>query len=146
MHSGRPAEALALLRDDVRPSRVPAEFAAAARSTANALLGQEDPSTAIEQNLKYLRSDSSESFTIMLRCAALGDLGSAFELLDGYFFGAGTWARLALNQDDMDRYTAPLFEPPMKAAWQDMRFARLLNKIGLEEYWRRSGTAPDFRR
>jgi hypothetical protein len=34
----------------------------------------------------------------------------------------------------------------MKAAWSDARFAPLLKRIGLEEYWRQSGTQPDFRR
>jgi hypothetical protein len=34
----------------------------------------------------------------------------------------------------------------MKAAWRDARFAQLLQRIGLEEYWRKSGTRPDFRR
>jgi hypothetical protein len=34
----------------------------------------------------------------------------------------------------------------MKTAWGDPRFARLLQRIGLEDYWRQSRTLPDFRR
>jgi hypothetical protein len=34
----------------------------------------------------------------------------------------------------------------MKAAWRDRSFARLLQRIGLEDYWRQTGTVPDFRR
>jgi hypothetical protein len=32
----------------------------------------------------------------------------------------------------------------MKPAWKDVRFARLLQRIGLDRYWRESGMIPDF--
>lgn len=44
-----------------------------------------------------------------------------------------------------DRATDALFQPPMKLAWSDARFALLMQRIGLEDYWRESGTAPDLR-
>jgi hypothetical protein len=47
---------------------------------------------------------------------------------------------------DADRVTQALFLPPMKAAWNDRRFGLMLQRIGLEDYWRKSGTRPDFRR
>jgi hypothetical protein len=34
----------------------------------------------------------------------------------------------------------------MKAAWNDARFAPMLERIGLENYWQQSRSVPDFRR
>jgi hypothetical protein len=34
----------------------------------------------------------------------------------------------------------------MRTLWSDPRFTRLLQRIGLEDYWRQSRTVPDFRR
>jgi hypothetical protein len=34
----------------------------------------------------------------------------------------------------------------MSPIWRLPEFNRLLERIGLNEYWRRSGTTPDFRR
>jgi hypothetical protein len=73
-------------------------------------------------------------------------LATAFAILGGYYFGEGDWSRVAPAAGDADRQTSPLFLPPMKSAWRDARFAQLLERIGLEEYWRKSGTRPDFRR
>ena len=69
-----------------------------------------------------------------------------FAILDGYYFNQGEWAKVAPAAGDADRVTQALFLPPMKAAWNDRRFGLMLQRIGLEDYWRRSGTRPDFRR
>jgi hypothetical protein len=47
---------------------------------------------------------------------------------------------------DADRQTSPLFLPSMRSIWQDQKFAQLVGKIGLDEYWRQSGVIPDFRK
>jgi hypothetical protein len=69
-----------------------------------------------------------------------------FSLLSGYYFAVGPWSKVAPVGGDQDRATDAIFQPPMKRAWNDPRFAQLLYRIGLEDYWRRSGTLPDFRR
>jgi hypothetical protein len=33
----------------------------------------------------------------------------------------------------------------MRGIWRDAEFDRLLERIGLNAYWRESGTRPDFR-
>jgi hypothetical protein len=33
----------------------------------------------------------------------------------------------------------------MRSLWRDQRFSQLLDRIGLNSYWRQSGTVPDFR-
>jgi DNA-binding winged helix-turn-helix (wHTH) protein len=42
-----------------------------------------------------------------------------------------------------ERYTAPLFAAPADKLWTEPRFMALMQKIGLVDYWRRSG-APDL--
>ncbi len=44
------------------------------------------------------------------------------------------------------RYTSFLFMPNMALLWGNPRFTALLERIGLERYWRESGTVPDYRR
>ncbi len=43
------------------------------------------------------------------------------------------------------RYTLFLFMPNMAPLWTTPRFAALLNRIGLEGYWRATRTVPDYR-
>lgn len=147
MYTGRPVEALALLREGTeRPIELSAEFIDAIRATAEALAGQRDAASAIKQDLDYLDSNPKVALQVAQACVALGAQDQAFALLDGYYFGEGEWSRLAPAGGDQDRLTSPLFQPPMRRVWQDPRFDRLLDRIGLTTYWRQSGTVPDFRR
>jgi hypothetical protein len=75
----------------------------------------------------------------------LNDLAATFALLEGYYFASGAWSKLAPVAGNLDRATDALFQPPMKRAWNDPRFGVLMHRIGLEDYWRASGTVPDFR-
>jgi hypothetical protein len=34
----------------------------------------------------------------------------------------------------------------MRAVWRDRRFDTLVERIGLQDYWRQSRSLPDFRR
>ena len=76
----------------------------------------------------------------------MGDATTSLHLLAGYYFGEGEWAGLAPPGGDQDRLTSPLFQPPMRSLWRDPRFGGLLKRIGLEDYWRKSRTIPDYRR
>ena len=146
MYSGRPAEALALLRDGAeRPMELSPEFINAVRVTAEALAGQRSATDAIDQDLKYLEKDPRAAPQVAHACAALGNTDEAFDLLDGYYFSEGRWTRVAPPGGDQDRITYPLFLPPMRTLWGDPRFERLLARVGLKDYWRQSGTVPDFR-
>ena len=44
------------------------------------------------------------------------------------------------------RVSCPLFAPAVLTLRGDPRYASLLARTGLEDYWRKSGTRPDFRR
>jgi tetratricopeptide (TPR) repeat protein len=147
MYSGRPAEALAVLNNQAeRPPRTPDLLVQAVDASARALAGQGERAEAAARNLDFLRSDPAAVFTTAHACSATGELDSAFAIFQGYYFGEGEWRTTAPAGGDEDRETSALFLPPMKAAWTDPRFGRLLQRIGLEDYWRDSGTVPDFRR
>lgn len=147
MYSGRPAEALALVQEGIdRPVELSAEFVHAIRVTAEALAGRRDPAEAVSHDLEYVKSNPRSALQVAQASAALGSPGEAFALLAGYYFGEGEWSHLAPPGGDHDRVTAPLFEPPMRSLWRSREFDRLLERIGLNDYWRRAKAIPDFRR
>lgn len=147
MFSGRPSDALAALHNEAeRPPGTPDGLVRAFDATAKGLAGQGDAGEGIRSSLDYLKSQTAAVFFVAHACSALGDLDACFAILDGYYFGQGAWSKVAPAAGDQDRTTNSLFLPPMKSAWSDARFSRLLKRIGLEEHWRRSATIPDFRR
>ena len=145
MFSGRPAETIALLDGAERPAAIPAGLVAAARATGQALASAADRSAAVQANLASAKENPSSTLQAAQACCAVGDTRTTLSLLRGYYFGEGEWAGLAPPGGDQDRHTAPLFMPPMRALWPDRGFDDLLRRIGLNDYWRRSGTRPDFR-
>lgn len=146
MFSGRPSDALALLNNEAeRPPGTPEGLVRALDATARALAGQGDPAGGIKSSLEYLKIQPAAVFGVTQACAALGDLNTCFAILDGYYFGEGDWRTVAPAAGDQDRATSSLFLPPMKGTWSSDSFAQLLRRIGLEEYWRQSGTTPDYR-
>ena len=146
LYSGRASEALSILNNvEERPLDVPAALIDAASATAKALTGQIGAAQAVAQNLAYLKTNPRAALPVAQACAAMGDAAASFALLEGYYFGRGDWAVLAPPAGDHDRQTSPLFQPPMHSLWGDPGFKQLLTRIGLEDYWQRSGTKPDFR-
>lgn len=147
LYSGRPSEALAILENkEARPLDVPAGLIEAASATARALTGQIGRAQGVAQNLDFVRESPEFALPVAHACAAMGDSATSLGLLDGYYFGEGEWSALAPPGGDQSRQTSPLFQPPMRALWQDSRFASLVRRIGLADYWQKSGTIPDYRR
>jgi tetratricopeptide (TPR) repeat protein len=147
MYTGRANEALALLQDSsARPEGLAQDYLDSMEATAEAITGRLNPAIAVERNLASLSTTPARALLIAQCCVALSATNVALAILEGYYFGTGEWARVAPLAGDEDRMTAPLFQPPMKPLWNDPRFIRLLSRTGLEEYWRRSKTRPDFRR
>jgi hypothetical protein len=79
--------------------------------------------------------------------SGLGAVDRAFAASFEFYFGkrdALTGEReLARTHDP--RMTFQLFVPPTATMRADPRFQRLTTAIGLDDYWRDSGTRPDFR-
>ena len=146
MYSGRAGEALDLLRDGAeRPTDVTQDFVDSARAAGEGLAGSRPASAAIAAQLNYLKKSPAVALQVAQACAALGDLPAALEICEGYYFGQGEWARVAPPGGDDDRTTLALFQPPMRALWRDQRFDALLERIGLNAYWRQTQTVPEFR-
>ena len=74
--------------------------------------------------------------------AVLGNVEASFSMLEGFFFGRGPWAAAR----DIRAVTQLLFVPATAALRTDPRFRGLLREAGLEDYWRASGSLPDYRR
>lgn len=147
MYSGRPAEALSVLQNPTDlPLELKAEYVAAVRMTAEALAGLRSSSEAVEHDLEYLRKNPNSALQVAQACVALGDPKVAFHLFDGYYFGEGEWRQLAPKGGDEDRITNLLFLPVMSPIWRLPEFDGLMERIGLNGYWQKSGTTPDFRR
>ncbi len=147
MYSGRPSEALQILRNESeRPPELTADFVKTVTATAESLASQRDRRSAIETNLAFLKTDPSKPHQIAQACAALGGKDEAIKILRGYYFAEGEWAAVAPPGGDQDRITSPLFQPPMASLWNDRTFTQLIEEIGLNAYWRRSGTKPDYQR
>jgi len=79
--------------------------------------------------------------------ALLGLADELFGLFEASFFGGIVNGTRIPPPGPLDpRFSAPLFNPALTGLRGDPRYARLLDRTGLEYYWRKSGTQPDFRR
>ena len=145
LYSGRASEALAILNNTRdRPLDVLPGVIEAASATARALTSEISRKEGIAANLAYLKTNPGFALPIAQACAAMDDAATSFDLLDGYYFGEGQWAGLAPPGGDQDRQTSPLFQPPMRGLWKDKRFPALVRRVGLTDYWQRSGSRPDY--
>jgi hypothetical protein len=78
--------------------------------------------------------------------AQLGMADEVFEVLETTFLGGTIQGTRFDPPGRLDqRPTLALFHPAVLALRGDPRFGRLLERTGLEDYWRKSGTRPDFR-
>lgn len=149
LYSGRAGAAIALLTDpESRPTAVNAntidELVVLARAVERRAPDDVEASLATFRTatLAQIRF-APEAVPVF---ASLGRADEAFDALEGYYFGTGPMVKAAPPLGRYSRrYTSFLFTPPMASLRADPRFAALLERIGLERYWRESGTTPDFR-
>jgi DNA-binding winged helix-turn-helix (wHTH) protein/tetratricopeptide (TPR) repeat protein len=79
--------------------------------------------------------------------ALLGLVDEMFALFEAFFFGGVVNGTRVDPPGPLDPRTAnALFAPAVLSHRNDPRFASLLARTGLEDYWYKTGTQPDFRR
>jgi DNA-binding winged helix-turn-helix (wHTH) protein/Tfp pilus assembly protein PilF len=141
--TGRKQEALAYLSDRTkRPvEQTPVVEMETMIVSAMANLGPGRDATA-EQVAKVALRDARFAISAMIGVGLLGHNDLVYSMLDGYYFARGPWASLW----QQDRVTSFLFFQYLAEFRRDSRFGQLVGEIGLEEFWRASGTQPDYRR
>jgi DNA-binding winged helix-turn-helix (wHTH) protein/tetratricopeptide (TPR) repeat protein len=78
--------------------------------------------------------------------ALLGKSDLVFECIERYLLGSGASGPAAPHTATADRSTDVLFSRPLAPLRTDARFATLLHRVGLDDYWRAAGATPDYRR
>jgi DNA-binding winged helix-turn-helix (wHTH) protein/tetratricopeptide (TPR) repeat protein len=148
LFSGRPKSAAAFVTNpDTLPSGFGREQVDWRLRLARAIDGRRpedvDACTAEHRRIALANPDSIPSEAMIF--AALGRPDLVFASAERYLLNRGAFGppmRVAWPE----RSTDFLFSWPMSADRGDSRFAELLRGIGLETYWSRTGTIPDYRR
>jgi DNA-binding winged helix-turn-helix (wHTH) protein/tetratricopeptide (TPR) repeat protein len=151
LFNGRPAAAAAFaMNPETRPEHLP-PAAIEARMVLARAVERGDPAD-IAASLADMRQSITEVAAVPMAAPTFMLLGRpdlTLLAIERYFLGA--------DEDELGpavappgryerRYTYFLFMPNMASLWPEPRFAALLDRIGLERYWRASGSAPDYRR
>ena len=152
--SGRAGEALAMVREvATRPAGVPQSWFDRMMLAARAFetRAPADVAAMSEAYARAARETATGAEVAMLLAASFGRLDEAFAIAGAYFFDRGfTVPSERLTQGSYSprnrRNTPFLFWPPAAPMRADPRFAALTREIGLDDYWRRAGVSPDFRR
>lgn len=148
----RPDRALAHIEDAAARPGLPDWMVETLRATMVAMDGGRpaDIEVAARRLLAEVSRGPSNAINAILMLNGLGrveqalDVANAYLLEEGPLMASVNWraGQVAVN-DQRRRKTNMLFVPVSAAMRQHPRFATLTRRIGLEDYWRRSGTRLD---
>jgi tetratricopeptide (TPR) repeat protein len=156
LFSGRPDQAIALGEDAAnRPTGIPEtefdDILAVARAAKSRDPGEIEAAMATQSRRAHDGSGKAEN-AAQFACL-FGRVDMAFAIFEAYYFDRGFTVpavRFTTSQGSYltreNRMTRLLFVPSTRPMRADPRFARLVGELGLEEYWRRTGVEPDYRR
>ena len=103
---------------------------------------QEARDLAVREFTGIARAIPSRTGYAATALCLIRQLDTGFSMFDGYFLGEGPWKQGA----SFRAFTSRLFGLLDPGLQRDERFLRLLRRTGLEDYWRSTSTAPDYRR
>ncbi len=154
-YSGRGAAALAMFADrDSRPIGIPDWNFAMSEAETRAITTRASADIARAATLLLDGAHRAVAFAASAAIfnTAIGQIDTAFALLNAFFFNRGFTTgpeRYSKEQGMYDsrreRDTTVLFQRDAAPLRADARFAALTREIGLEAYWRESGSRPDYR-
>jgi DNA-binding winged helix-turn-helix (wHTH) protein/tetratricopeptide (TPR) repeat protein len=145
--TGRPDTALAVIDDPTgRPADTTEQQLARWRLFLAAMISRSESdidraAAGLVASARQIATPVPEAF----QCAMLGRPELALSILEGCYLGIGEWAAKR-PADPVGNAAHPMFQPQAKSLWHEPRFKRILEGIGLEQYWRQTGSLPDYRR
>jgi DNA-binding winged helix-turn-helix (wHTH) protein/tetratricopeptide (TPR) repeat protein len=155
LYTARPEQAIAMAQDlDNRPTGIAAAQFDDIIAVARAMQSRDRAAIdAVEHDIvEAAHHGGGYAENSMQFASALGRLDTAFRIADAYFLDRGfSVGTLRFTQEQgvysrlAERRAHILFLPSTAAMRADPRFERLVREIGLERYWRESGSKPDYR-
>jgi DNA-binding winged helix-turn-helix (wHTH) protein/tetratricopeptide (TPR) repeat protein len=148
LFNGRPQAAGAyVMNPDLRPSGMTSEELAPFARLTRALDTRHPAEVAasIEDFGKRAAEDIHNTPMSAAVFALLGRPDLTFASLERYFFNRGSFGPPLPIEPLTRRYARELFSRPLAPLRSDPRFESILQRIGLEDYWRETGTLPDYR-
>lgn len=156
MYSGRADEAAAIARNRAgRPTGIDSEEFEAIVRVADAV---QAPSAAaidavVREQEQRARRGAGFAENAVQFASVLGRIDDAFAIARAYYFDEGfavPEVRFSVEQGSYtprsERHTSFLFAPSTANLRRDRRFDLLVRQLGLELYWQRTGSVPDYRR
>jgi tetratricopeptide (TPR) repeat protein len=154
-YNNRATEALAIVDDQTRrPLGIPEWNFAILRLQVKALQtrAKADVDAAIESSLDSARRGAGFAESAILFAGEVGRVDDAYRIIDAYFFGRGfdvgqkRWStEQGMFNAHRRRNTYFLFKSFMQPVRADPRFPALTAELGLDDYWKKSGSVPDYR-